>query len=118
MKKQKTTTTTTSNFIITSVPRTDDVVISTKSYDWKLTLSGVSNPGQQVKYYLENNTNDEVDQLLTIIYYSSVSVMQDAELAGMILDYFEKKINPDVEEAGDDEEEIELTKEFMKGGEG
>lgn len=81
----------TKNFNIT-ITKQDDVVVSTKTKDWKMSFSSVSNHGLILKFFIENNTEEEVNELLTEIYYTSCSVFTNMEFAKHVRAFFNDKI--------------------------
>jgi len=62
--------------------------VQTKRKDWKLTLSGESNFGQLLKFYTENNTEVEVEDLLVDLYATTTSMLIDMKFKRHISDYF------------------------------
>jgi hypothetical protein len=106
-KKKKTEQMVLKNFVITRTKK-GDVVIQTKSFDWKMELGFSSSFGQQLDYMLKNNSKSEVEELITELYYTSTSMLTDMELAKIIRDYFEAKIKAHLKEVSEESEEKDL----------
>lgn len=99
------------NFIITT-KKDGNLVLNTKNYDWKLELGATSHACQILKYHLDHSTDEEVDELLTRVYYTSTTMLGDIEFAQHIGTWFEKKL----EEASESPTEVteESEKENLK----
>jgi len=109
MAKSKVTTTTTDDFVIT-VTKSDELAISTKTYDWKVTLSPGTRHHQIVKHYISNNTMEELNMVLDLVYVTTTTMLTDMGLGNVILKYFK-----DIEETPlaeiVDEDDAEILKQ-------
>ena len=112
-KKKETEVMTTVNFIITKGKR--ELVITNKSYDWKLSLADHTELGQILTYYSETNTAEEVNEILTMLYYTTSTMLTDVKLADVVGDFFQDKLDNAQKEVveiaeKEDAENIEETK--------
>lgn len=82
---------TTKNFIITE-HKSGAVIVQTKRYDWKMEFSAESSHGQVLKIFIENETDEKINELLTHIYVTSASMLVDKGLLSHIVEYWDDKI--------------------------
>jgi len=105
----------TKNFIISETKK-GDIIVTTKTYDWKLRLAATSQHGQILKFFIENNSEEEINELLNMVYYTSVSMFIDMKLTKHIRDFFDQKIqDAEILEEVSEEEEIENLKIIKDG---
>lgn len=113
-KKEEKQQVITKNFIITEI-QDGGISISTKSYDWKLELTPTTAFGQQMIYFTKNNTPDEVNELLTMVYYTSITMIGNIEFTKYISDFWDKKISDAevVEDEEQDKKDLEIVKKDL-----
>lgn len=99
----------TKNFNIT-ITKKDEVIVSTVTKDWKVTWSPISTYGQALKFYMDQISNEELNELLTEIYYVCNSMLTNMELTKHIRDFFDEKIKEAeiVEEISEEEDKKNL----------
>lgn len=114
-KKEKVDQVVLENFIITK--KVDGFLgLRTKTGDWNLELSGESNFGVMINFFMNSNTKEEINELLTRVYYTSITMITDIELAGIIGNYFEARLNKALDESGDEKKDLEIVKEITDAG--
>jgi len=109
----KTNTIKTNNFII-SYSKKKDIVINTKNLDWKITLSVGTFHYETLNYFIEKNTPDEINELLSMLYYTSITMLTDMKLTGIIHEYFEKKLQDAKAPKISDKEDKKILKQLKK----
>ena len=100
-------TKTTAHFIVTNTKK-DDLVISTKTYDWKITLAPNTRHYQLLQHYISNNTLEELDVVLDMVYVTSTTMLSDMKLTDYILQYFKSIQETPLVEVSDEEDAVIL----------
>ena len=120
MKKIKkgTKVTTTTNFVITEI-KDGELVVNTKTYDWKVSLAPGTSHHLIMKHYVENNTLEEVNQILNLVYATTTTMLTDMKLTNTVLKYFKAIEETELIEVTEDseKEDIKIVKEIEDGKE-
>jgi hypothetical protein len=105
----------TKNFII-NPDKYGVTILDKAAQNFQVRYKGGTQQCETVKYFLEHNTEDELNLFCMSIFYAAMQVPIDPELAIVIFDYYKKKFPVTTTEPDQksDQEDIESVKADMK----
>lgn len=77
----------TQSFVITYA-KSGSLIINTKLFDWKVELAPHTTHCQIMDHYIKNNTLDEVNQILQMVYVTTTAMLTDMNLVQIFSNYF------------------------------
>jgi hypothetical protein len=86
------------------------IVFNDINYNWKYSITRECPSYQSLKYSLDNMDSKNIEILVTTMYTFTNLMMKDAELVGVVNNYFRKRLNPDVAKEVTEEEDSENLK--------
>lgn len=94
------------NFIISDTKT--GVIINDKNSQWKLQFSLGTSYHAAIQHYLRENSEEELNLLITTMFYATAFAVTDISLVKLIVDHYEGKVNKDLEPITKDSEEADL----------